>query len=328
MAYRHFVLVCGGKACESPGSEAIYRGFLLECEEQGIKAEVEVVRTGCLAFCSKGPVVKVLPDEALYVGVQAGDIKEIVTEHLVKGAPVQRLLYDWQDSRRQARVDGIDFYQKQFRIVLRNCGVIDPDRIEEYIARDGYVALERALFDLTPDQVLDEIKKSGLRGRGGAGFPTWLKWKLTKDVSSDVRYVVCNADEGDPGAYMNRSTLEGDPHSILEAMTICGRTVGASQGTIYIRAEYPLAIRRLENAIAQARAMGLLGRNILGSGFDVDIELRLGAGAFVCGEETALLASIEATAACPCRGLRSPRCAGCGASPPSSTMSRPGPTSP
>ncbi len=294
MAIKNYVLVCGGTACLSAKSDAIYRGFLLECEERGIKTDVEVVKTGCFGFCEKGPIVKILPDDAFYVGVTPEDVKEIVAEHLVKGRPVQRLLYDWKDSKRQARIEEIDFYQKQFRIVLRNCGVIDPDSIEEYIARDGYVALEKALFEMTPDQVIDELKRSGLRGRGGAGFPTWLKWKLTKDVSSDVRkYVVCNADEGDPGAYMDRSTLEGDPHSILEAMTICGRTVGAAHGYIYIRAEYPLAIQRLETAIAQAREMGLLGKDILGSGFDFDIELRLGAGAFVCGEETALLTSIE-----------------------------------
>ncbi len=302
MASKRYVLVCGGTACGNAGSEAVYSGLLLECEERGIKSDVEIVKTGCFGFCEQGPVVKVLPDDAFYVGVKPEDVRQIAEEHLVGGRPVERLLYDRSQSKRHARVDEIDFYQKQFRIVLRNCGVIDPDRIEEYIARDGYVALEKALFDMSPDQVLDELKKSGLRGRGGAGFPTWLKWKLTKDVSSDVRYVVCNADEGDPGAYMNRSTLEGDPHSILEAMTICGRTVGAAAGYIYIRAEYPLAIQRLENAISQARRMGLLGRDILGSGFDFDIELRLGAGAFVCGEETALLASIEGN-----RGMPVPR---------------------
>jgi NADP-reducing hydrogenase subunit HndC len=302
MAFKSFVLVCGGTGCESAKSDAIYRGLLLECEERGVKADVEIVKTGCFGFCEKGPIVKILPDESFYVGVKPEDVREIVAEHLVKGRPVKRLLYNWSDSKRQAPVEEIDFYQKQFRIVLRNCGVIDPDRIEEYIARDGYRALERALFELTPDQLIEELKKSGLRGRGGAGFPTWLKWKLTKDVASDVRYVVCNADEGDPGAYMNRSTLEGDPHSILEAMTICGRTVGANRGYIYIRAEYPLAIQRLESAIAQSRKMGLLGKNILDSGFEFDIELRLGAGAFVCGEETALLTSIEGN-----RGMPVPR---------------------
>jgi NADP-reducing hydrogenase subunit HndC len=299
MAYRSYVLVCGGAGCETSRSDAIYRGFLLECEEKGIKAAVEIVKTGCFGFCGKGPVVKVLPDESLYVGVKPEDVKEIVAEHLVQGSPVRRLLYDWADSRRQAPVEGIDFYQRQFRIVLRNCGVIDPESIREYIARDGYVALERALFELSPDQVLDELKKSGLRGRGGAGFPTWLKWKFTREAAADARYVVCNADEGDPGAYMDRSTLEGDPHSILEAMAVCGRTVGANRGYIYIRAEYPVAIQRLETAIGQAKEMNLLGENILGSGFDFDVELRLGAGAFVCGEETALLTSIEGNRGMP-----------------------------
>jgi NADP-reducing hydrogenase subunit HndC len=299
MAFRSYVLVCGGAGCESSRADAIYRGLLLECEEKGIKAEVEIVKAGCFGFCGRGPVVKVLPDEALYVGVKPEDVKEIVAGHLVQGSPVRRLLYDWSESKRQAPVEGIDFYQKQFRIVLRNCGVIDPESIREYIARDGYVALEKALFEMSPDQVLDELKKSGLRGRGGAGFPTWLKWKFTKEAPADARYVVCNADEGDPGAYMDRSTLEGDPHSILEAMAVCGRTVGASRGYIYIRAEYPVAIERLETAIAQARELNLLGENILGSGFDFDVELRLGAGAFVCGEETALLTSIEGNRGMP-----------------------------
>ncbi len=299
MAFRSYVLVCGGAGCESSKADAIYRGLLLECEEKGIKAEVEIVKTGCFGFCGSGPVVKVLPDESLYVGVKPEDVKEIVAEHLVQGSPVRRLLYDWAKSKRQAPIEGIDFYQKQFRIVLRNCGVIDPDNIREYIARDGYVALEKALFEMSPDQVLDELKKSGLRGRGGAGFPTWLKWKFTKEAAADARYVVCNADEGDPGAYMDRSTLEGDPHSILEAMAVCGRTVGANRGYIYIRAEYPVAIERLETAIGQAKEMNLLGANILGSGFDFDVELRLGAGAFVCGEETALLTSIEGNRGMP-----------------------------
>ena len=299
MAFKSYVLVCGGAGCETSRSDAIYRGLLLECEEKGIKADIEIVKTGCFGFCGKGPVVKVLPDEALYVGVKPEDVKEIVAEHLVQGSPVRRLLYDWADSRRQAPVEGIDFYQRQFRIVLRNCGVIDPDNIREYIERDGYVALEKALFEMSPDQVLDELKKSGLRGRGGAGFPTWLKWKFTREAAADARYVVCNADEGDPGAYMDRSTLEGDPHSILEAMAVCGRTVGARRGYIYIRAEYPVAIQRLETAIGQAKEMNLLGDNILGSGFDFDVELRLGAGAFVCGEETALLTSIEGNRGMP-----------------------------
>ncbi|MFW6244726.1 MAG: NADH-ubiquinone oxidoreductase-F iron-sulfur binding region domain-containing protein, partial [Fibrobacterota bacterium] len=262
----------------------------------------QVVKTGCFGFCEKGPIVKVLPDESFYVNVKPEDAKEIVAEHIVKGRKVQRLLYNKTDSKERAKIDDIEFYQKQFRIVLRNCGFINPEDINEYIARDGYLALEKVLFEITPDDVIEELRKSGLRGRGGAGFPSWKKWVFTKDAEGDQKYVVCNADEGDPGAYMDRSTLEGDPHSVLEAMAIAGRTVGANQGYIYIRAEYPLAINRLEIAIRQAREMGLLGKNILGSGFDFDIEVRLGAGAFVCGEETALLASLEGK-----RGMPIPR---------------------
>ncbi len=224
--------------------------------------------------------------------VQPSDAAELIAEHVIKGREVKRLLYDKEKSSKHAQVEDIKFYQKQFRVVLRNCGFIDPENIDEYIARDGYAALERALFELTPEQIIDELKTAGLRGRGGAGFPTWMKWNFSKNVESDVKYVVCNADEGDPGAYMDRSTLEGDPHSILEAMTICGKAIGAHQGFIYIRAEYPLAIHRLEIAMKQAKELGLLGNDILGSGFDFDIEIRLGAGAFVCGEETALLQSI------------------------------------
>ncbi|TAH57605.1 MAG: 4Fe-4S dicluster domain-containing protein, partial [Sphaerochaeta sp.] len=225
-----------------------------------------------------------------------------IAEHIIKGRQVERLLYDKDLSKKHAKVEDIQFYQKQFRVVLRNCGTIDPENIDEYIARDGYRGLERALFELTSDEIISELRTSGLRGRGGAGFPTWMKWNFTKAVENDVKYVVCNADEGDPGAYMDRSTLEGDPHSVLEAMTICGKTIGAKKGFIYIRAEYPLAIKRLEIAMAQAREYGLLGQNILGSGYEFDIEIRLGAGAFVCGEETALLRSIEGK-----RGMPTPR---------------------
>ena len=302
MAFKNYVLVCGGTACQSSKSEEIYKNFISELEAAGIKEDVQVVTTGCFGFCEKGPIVKVLPDESFYVEVKPTDAKEIVAEHLVKGRPVKRLLYQGEETKKHAKVEDIAFYQKQFRIVLRNCGVINPEDINEYIARDGYAALEKVLFKMTPDEVIQELKVSGLRGRGGAGFPTWLKWNFTKQVNDSPKYIVCNADEGDPGAYMDRSTLEGDPHSILEAMTIAGKTVGANKGYIYIRAEYPLAIHRLEMAIKQARELGLLGNDILGSGFDFDIEIRLGAGAFVCGEETALLASIEGE-----RGMPRPR---------------------
>ncbi|MFP4013770.1 MAG: NADH-ubiquinone oxidoreductase-F iron-sulfur binding region domain-containing protein [Chitinispirillaceae bacterium] len=302
MKFKNYILVCGGTGCESSKADLIFQNIQKELEENNVASDAQVVKTGCFGFCEKGPIVKVLPDESFYVNVKPEDAKEIVAEHIVKGRKVQRLLYNKTDSKERAKIDDIEFYQKQFRIVLRNCGFINPEDINEYIARDGYLALEKVLFEITPDDVIEELRKSGLRGRGGAGFPSWKKWVFTKDAEGDQKYVVCNADEGDPGAYMDRSTLEGDPHSVLEAMAIAGRTVGANQGYIYIRAEYPLAINRLEIAIRQAREMGLLGKNILGSGFDFDIEVRLGAGAFVCGEETALLASLEGK-----RGMPIPR---------------------
>lgn len=293
MAYTQYVLVCGGTGCESSKADAIYRNLIDDVAAREMQADVQIVKTGCFGFCEKGPIVKVLPDEAFYVEVKPEDTEEIVAEHLVKGRTVERLLYKENESKEHAKIDDISFYQKQVRVVLRNCGFIDPENIDEYIARDGYLALERALTELSPDQIIEELKVSGLRGRGGAGFPTWRKWSFTKAVESDQKYVVCNADEGDPGAYMDRSILEGDPHSVLEAMAIAGYTCGADKGFIYIRAEYPLAIGRLETAIAQATEQGLLGKNILGTDFSFEIEIRLGAGAFVCGEETALLESIE-----------------------------------
>ncbi len=291
MAIKTYLLTCGGTGCVASHGTELYEALKKEITEQGAQSDAQVVRTGCFGFCEKGPIVKVLPDETFYVSVKPADAKEIVAEHVVKGRPVARLLYDKSQSHLNTKLEDVSFYQKQFRIVLRNCGVIDPEKIDEYIARDGYAALAKVLTEMTPDQVVDEIRKSGLRGRGGAGFPTWMKWKFSKDAPSAEKYVVCNADEGDPGAYMDRSTIEGDPHSILEAMAIAGRTIGAGKGVIYIRAEYPLAIEHLETAIKQAREYGLLGKDILGTGFDFDVELRLGAGAFVCGEETALLAS-------------------------------------
>ncbi|NCD04906.1 MAG: NADH-quinone oxidoreductase subunit NuoF [Spirochaetia bacterium] len=302
MAFRNYILVCGGTGCESSRADDIYKNLIAECEAQGVKDEVQIVKTGCFGFCEQGPIVKILPEDSFYVQVKPEDAKELINEHVIKGREVTRLLYNKEKSHKHAQVEEIEFYQKQFRIVLRNCGFIDPENIDEYIAREGYAALEKALYELTPDQIIDEIKTSGLRGRGGAGFPTWMKWNFTKMADAPEKFVVCNADEGDPGAYMDRSTLEGDPHSILEAMTICAKAIGATQGYIYIRAEYPLAIHRLEVAMQQAREYGLLGKDILGSGFDFDIEIRLGAGAFVCGEETALLQSIEGF-----RGMPQPR---------------------
>ena len=300
MAKKNFMLVCGGTGCESSKSDEIYRTLIKEAELQGVKDDVQVVKTGCFGFCEKGPIVKVLPSDSFYVEVKPEDAKEIIAEQVIKGREVKRLLYKKsQQTADNIKVQDIEFYQKQFRIVLRNCGVINPENIEEYIARDGYAALEKALFEMTPQQIIDVMKASGLRGRGGAGFPTGVKWETAAKVKSDVKYIVCNADEGDPGAYMDRSTIEGDPHSVLEAMIIAGKAIGAHNGYIYIRAEYPLAIERLKVAIAQAKERGLMGEDILGSGFDFDVEIRLGAGAFVCGEETALLQSIEGNRGMP-----------------------------
>jgi len=300
MAYKNYILVCAGTACESSKGKELYAALEKEIKAQKVDVEAQLVKTGCFGFCEQGPIVKILPDETFYVKVGPEHAQEIIAEHIVKGRKVEALLYDKEQKNKPA--DEIDFYQKQHRIVLRNCGVINPESIDEYIARDGYAALEKVIFEMSADDVINELCDSGLRGRGGAGFPTGAKWRFTKNVESDQKYIVCNADEGDPGAYMDRSTCEGDPHSVLEAMSIAGRTVGANQGFIYIRAEYPLAIERLNNAIDQAREYGLLGKAILGSDFDFDIELRLGAGAFVCGEETALLASIEGK-----RGMPTPR---------------------
>ena len=302
MAYQSYVLICGGTACFSGGGDKIVEEFKSQLAAQGLDKTVQVVATGCLGFCEQGPIVKILPQGTFYVQVKPEDVKEIIGEHLVKGRVVQRLCYDPEQATKLVAEANIPFYQKQYRIVLRNCGVIDPEKIEDYIARDGYKAIEKVLFEMTPEQVVDEILKSGLRGRGGAGFPTGMKWKFAQQQPKGQKYMVCNADEGDPGAYMDRSTLEGDPHSVLEAMTIAGYAIGASKGFIYIRAEYPLAIHRLQVAIGQARELGLLGDDILGSGFSFDIELRFGAGAFVCGEETALLQSIEGN-----RGMPKPR---------------------
>ena len=302
MAYKHFILVCGGTACESNKGVALFSALKSAVETHKLVNDVQVVRTGCLGFCEKGPIVKVLPQDTFYVDVKPEDAEAIVKEHIVKGRIVERLLYDKNQSKTNVSIEGIDFYQKQFRIVLRNCGVIDPDKIDEYIARDGYKALEKVLFEMKPDEVTAEVLKSGLRGRGGAGFPTGKKWQFAAMQPAGQKYMICNADEGDPGAYMDRSTLEGDPHSVLEAMAIAGYAIGANKGYVYIRAEYPLAIERLETAIAQATEYGLLGENILGSTFSFTIEIRLGAGAFVCGEETALIASIEGK-----RGMPTPR---------------------
>ena len=294
--FRSNVLVCGGTGCTSSGSAQLIQRFEEKIKEAGLDKEVQVVRTGCFGLCEAGPVVIVYPEGTFYSRVKVEDVDEIVSEHLLKGRHVQHLVYTDHATHEQNANKGlqdINFYKHQKRVALRNCGVIDPENIDEYLAFDGYKALEKALTSMTREQVIDEILKSGLRGRGGGGFPTGLKWKFTYSSQADQKYVACNADEGDPGAFMDRSVLEGDPHCVLEAMAIAGYAIGASEGYIYVRAEYPIAVKRLEIAIAQAHEYGLLGENIFGTGFNFDIKIRLGAGAFVCGEETALMRSIE-----------------------------------
>ena len=288
------VLCCGGTGCQASASAQIIKNFEDILAAKGLQDEVQVVRTGCFGFCEKGPIVKIMPDNTFYTQVKPEDVEKIVNEHIIKGRKVTDLLYlDPENKERVSDSKHMGFYRKQLRIALRNCGFINPENIDEYISRDGYEALGKVLGEMTPQQVIDEITKSGLRGRGGAGFPTGVKWGLCAKNQADQKYIICNADEGDPGAFMDRSIMEGDPHSVIEAMAIGGYAIGATKGLVYIRAEYPLAIHRLQIAIAQAREYGLLGTDILGSGFDFDIELRYGAGAFVCGEETALIHSME-----------------------------------
>ena len=288
------VLICGGTGCKASSSATICEKIREKLKEKGIDSQVDVVTTGCFGFCEKGPVVKIIPDNTFYTQVKPEDAEEIVTGHIIGGRRVERLLYeDPKTGEHVSDYKHIGFYRKQMRVALRNCGFIDPENIEEYIARDGYMALADCILNKTPEDVIDEVTRSGLRGRGGGGFPTGVKWGFARKSVSDIKYVVCNADEGDPGAFMDRSIMEGDPHSIVEAMAICGYSTGSSRGLVYIRAEYPLAIHRLKTAIAQAREYGLLGEDILGSGFSFDIEIRYGAGAFVCGEETALIHSME-----------------------------------
>ena len=292
--YRSHVLVCGGTGCTSSGSMQIINKLEEEIKKNGLEEEVCVVKTGCHGLCALGPIMIVYPEAAFYSMVNIDDIPEIVSEHLLKGRVVSRLLYDETVTPEGVKaINDTNFYKKQHRIALRNCGVINPENIEEYIGRDGYQALGKVLTSMTPDEVIQVVLDSGLRGRGGAGFPTGLKWRFAQGNDADQKYVCCNADEGDPGAFMDRSVLEGDPHVVLEAMAIAGYAIGATQGYIYVRAEYPIAVERLEIAINQAREYGLLGNNIFGTDFCFDIDLRLGAGAFVCGEETALMTSIE-----------------------------------
>ena len=288
------ILICGGTGCKASDSHIIAERLQQALEKNNIADKVDIITTGCFGFCEKGPIVKIIPDNTFYTQVVPDDADEIVGEHIIGGRKIERLLYiDPKTEKAVSDSKHMDFYRKQMRIALRNCGFIDPENIEEYIALDGYMALADSLLHKKPEEVIDVIKRSGLRGRGGGGFPTGKKWEFAHKQQADMKYVVCNADEGDPGAFMDRSIMEGDPHSIVEAMAVCGYSIGSPKGLVYIRAEYPLAIQRLKIAIAQAREYGLLGKNIFGTDFSFDIEIRYGAGAFVCGEETALIHSME-----------------------------------
>ena len=292
--YKSHVLVCGGTGCTSNGSAKIRQELARQLKANHLEDDVQIVETGCFGLCAVGPVVIVYPEAAFYSGVHEDDVTDIVQEHLINGRLVTRLLHTERAGEPPVKsLTDTEFYRRQTRVALRNCGVIDPENIDEYIARDGYAALIKCLTEYEPQQIIDMIKASGLRGRGGAGFPTGMKWQFVKNAVGEVKYVCCNADEGDPGAFMDRSVLEGDPHTVIEAMTIAAYAVGGTQGYIYVRAEYPIAVERCRIAINQAREYGLLGKDILGTGFSFDIELRLGAGAFVCGEETALMVSVE-----------------------------------
>ncbi|BBE31988.1 NADH dehydrogenase [Tepiditoga spiralis] len=292
--YKQYILVCGGTGCTSSGSNDIIDIFNEKLEKNNLNKDIQVVRTGCFGFCEQGPIVKVLPDNTFYVKVEEKDVEEIINEHVIKGRRVERLLYvEPEKNEKIEESPKMPFYKKQVRVALRNAGSINPEDINEYVANDGYIALAKALTEMSRDEVVKTVLDSGLRGRGGGGFPTGLKWNFAKKANGDIKYVICNADEGDPGAFMDRSVLEGDPHAVLEGMALAGYAIGASKGFIYIRAEYPLAVHRLEIAIKQAKELGFLGENIFGTDFSFDIEIRLGAGAFVCGEETALIHSIE-----------------------------------
>ncbi|AOT72131.1 NuoF family protein [Geosporobacter ferrireducens] len=288
------IMVCGGTGCLATESDKVMKNLEVILKARGYADEVQVIRTGCFGFCEQGPIVKIEPDDVFYVKVGPKDAKDIVDEHIVKGRKVDRLLYEEPvEKEKIKKQEDMPFYKKQVRVALRNCGLINPEDIYEYIALGGYEALGKAITEMTRDQVIEVVKQSGLRGRGGGGFPTGLKWEITKKNESNVKFIICNADEGDPGAFMDRSILEGDPHSVLEAMAIGAYAIGADKGIIYIRAEYPLAISRLNTALKQARELGLLGKNIFGTDFSFDIDLKYGAGAFVCGEETALINSCE-----------------------------------
>jgi len=301
--FRSHILLCGGTGCQASGSLTVKKALLQELDKKHLADEIKVVETGCNGFCALGPIMVVYPEGIIYISVKAADIPELVEEHLIKGRVLGRLLYHEPSTDKVIpTMQDIPFFALQELRVLRNRGLIDPEKLEEYIARDGYAGMAKALTEMKPEEIVSEVLNSGLRGRGGAGFPTGLKWKFAAQSKSDIKYVLCNADEGDPGAFMDRSVLEADPHSVLEGMVIAAKAIGSKQGYIYCRAEYPLAIHRLNIAIGQAKEAGLLGKNILGTGFDFDLEIYQGAGAFVCGEETALMTSIEGK-----RGMPRPR---------------------
>jgi len=291
---KYIISVCASSGCKASNSDGIYEALVREVKAHDLEKKVEVSITGCFGFCEKGPIVKIFPDDTFYIKVKPENAKDIIEQHIIKGEKVDKLLYiNPATGKIITKQENMPFYKKQKRIALRNCGLINPESLREYVANKGYKALEKVLFSYTQDEILDKLKKSGLKGRGGGGFPTYLKWKFAKNNKSDKKYTICNADEGDPGAFMDRSIMEGDPYSIIEAMTIAGHAIESDSGVIYVRAEYPLAVDRLNKAIYKAREMGLLGKDILGSGFDFDIEIKYGAGAFVCGEETALINSVE-----------------------------------
>lgn len=290
---RH-ILICGGPGCKASNADKIQERFREEIERLGLQEKIKIIMTGCFGFCAKGPVIEIMPDKVFYIEVKEDDVKEIIESHILNEEVVERLLYEDKDTKERIKVkEEIPFYKKQVKIALKNCGVIDPENIEDALAVGAYTALGKAITSMTKEEVIKEVTESGLRGRGGGGFPTGRKWETARRAEGDIKYVICNADEGDPGAFMDRAILEGDPNCVLEAMAICGYAIGASKGYIYIRAEYPLAVHRLKIAISQARSLGLLGENILNTGFDFDIEIKYGAGAFVCGEATALIHSIE-----------------------------------
>ncbi|HHX51655.1 MAG TPA: NADH-quinone oxidoreductase subunit F, partial [Clostridia bacterium] len=291
--FRSHVLICHGTGCVASGRDQLKEALVEELAKRSLDKEIKVVDTGCFGFCRFGPNMVVYPEGTFYCQVKPEDVSELVEEHFIKGRALERLLFKAPDEEVKFDIDDIAFFKHQKRIALRNCGIIDPESIDEYIARDGYFALGKVLTTMKPEEVIEEVKKAGLRGRGGGGFPTGLKWEFASKSPGEIKYVICNADEGDPGAFMDRSILEGDPHTVLEGMAIAGYAIGASKGYVYIRAEYPIAVNRLRKAIADAKKLGLFGDNIFGTSFSFDLDIRLGAGAFVCGEETALLASIE-----------------------------------